>query len=1593
MITENELRISNESYTHKDFYQIYPEILELVNKITERWDPTSSNESDPGVVLLKLLAFVADKLNYNLDKNILECFMPSATQEDSMRKLCELVGYDMKYYQSAEADVSFMWVGDNLLETPQSDTYILLDRFTQLQDESGEVNFVLTKPVSLTYRGQTVQSSAIQGTLQTLEINDDNLVKLYNLDDKRRLYLPESQIAENGIWVYNPIDSENTSEIDWTKVNNLNTQEPLKPVWKFGFDSKKRLPYIAFPEDISELIHRGLVVKYIRTLGASGNITAKTLTKLTKLDSVTLYKNGSSESVPIEEDGNIYLNIQNNASTTNGSDVETLDQAYNSFKKTIGTFDTLVTCRDYANKIYNLVYSNTNGNNLVSNVQVCDIKDDINLAYKIVSFDDFGIIYSDIPQKILPVKKVNTLPPASENTLNEIYYYSNKYYTTIVDETTSPKTYSFIESSESSINRINNFDIYIYPLLNINSFYKAENYNSSFKPKYQNREEIINQLSDYKTLSHNIKQLDSSSYEDIYAIKNYYHLNAKIWTTYKVSEYESSQILNNIYYALWNRFNARNVDYGEEIPSDEILTCIQGADSRIKFVSLDEPKLKTNVMLPNGNEYTLINYEGAVSTESTAQKMFYKLVAKNVLAGVLPLFNYDKRFDYTIGEVSSDNDRICGKESTYPYDTPPTPTPPSIPTGSEDDYSITAISTEVTIPLTRVNAQTYTLDKNENIQLICPNLTTVKNGLYAAYVNYFFHLQNSTETTEIPCKLTKIKSTTASSNNFDSYLITFSDFREAFHPTDEADWRAKISELQPYQKFVWQLTSNNKYEKCNTTSTYSSSAQYFTTKDVTLENWNDLLNDFEDDIDPEKSGVFYINNSNLSNVPGKLVDSQHNSYKKIQSYSSEMFKSKNLFACLSATQKTHYNETSGIVYSDTEDDTIGKSATASSIPAGTEYQLHTGDKLYINYTDSNDVVHNITYWKEDDKYYKRDDVNGPNTGLPSEFSGILKCNFDLYDSALQAVTGYGKAYSKKSGYSWDDTTVPGMFSLDGQNQIEIRDFVKTQVKQSPFYCYWSVLGNNSNLTLTKIQNSNDYIYEYVLNDDEYFFYTDALKNSLVTLSSGTTIHIVSSTDLGEAITLKLKDSIISLSDIASNGIGAFSDTNWVTLKLNENYYIEFAENQIIGLAEGDTISGITALSDAYTGKAKTQIDNDWAFISEPASVKYNNTFLPKFNLNDAQIINWKIRSLLNLNMNDIEGQPIKHDTNANPVIRKIDLYTSFYKCVDETSQQDNGKYVKFDEGKFKAGLLVEEVGDNLGPSHNASSKLISFTSASPTTKDYSLKSNYPLMQSGGKYLSMHRYTVENTQKDDLYIYAYRNSSIMVKPRGQDAPEEALTSISVYDDDYYKLSFGQYSYYKLPIFVPDGHMAMIMVYYSPSEGVVNFAQASMVDNSNQSIVNSIAFYRDSCDGEISTDTITLTPGINILRIAKSGNLKLATQAQDPKDASKVDVGTLVISDIDIIDISDTHRTGINYGLLNIPKADCKTFVQNYIIDKDLDNLFYYNAPIDKYKELDVNTMNQYSWFNYNNICNKFVIGELDSDFSDINIAKSSRISKW
>lgn len=86
-------------YTSKDYNSIYKDLIDSIPSLTDLW--TNTNDGDPGIVLVKLMSALGDMLSYNLDKQALEYYSPTVTQRKNAAKLFKLIGYRMKWYQSA----------------------------------------------------------------------------------------------------------------------------------------------------------------------------------------------------------------------------------------------------------------------------------------------------------------------------------------------------------------------------------------------------------------------------------------------------------------------------------------------------------------------------------------------------------------------------------------------------------------------------------------------------------------------------------------------------------------------------------------------------------------------------------------------------------------------------------------------------------------------------------------------------------------------------------------------------------------------------------------------------------------------------------------------------------------------------------------------------------------------------------------------------------------------------------------------------------------------------------------------------------------------------------------------------------------------------------------------------------------------------------------------------------------------------------------------------------------------------------------------------------------------------------------------------
>lgn len=657
----DEQLLSNLSYTNKDFRTIYPEMLDLVKKLSNKWDPSLSNESDPGVLLLKLNALIADKCNYNIDKNVLECFPLSVTQMGNAREIYDSRGYTMRWYQSATTSVNIKWAGE------KSDAEsITIDRFTMVTDSSGETVYTLTEKKQVPKDNSNVSIPAIEGTNYQYEINGETNITLENLDANLRLFFTERQIAENGIFITNRGVEDYYS---WQAVNNLESTPLGQKVYKFGILPNTDTCYIQFPQDIANLIEDGLNITYVISKGVEGNISANTLDTLYSdvVEELTDPNSGEKTTSVVND----YLQVSNGYSANDGADPEDIKEAYENYKKTIGTFNNLVTCRDYTNAIYNLLdYDHPQFKHTVSNCIVTDRTNDIHNGYYIQTITDEG----ETKKLIQHTKDVVVqLADGSNGLLKQP--------------------------------TMTAFDLGLYLLDPMSNIYAKDTFNHSFAPDPTLLYTVASAISDAKSVQHDY--IDNSNY-DTYIYRNDYTLNCKIATYYKVSDTEAKNIIENVKVALFKAFNARNVSFGKPIDYDELLEVIEGADTRIKMAILDEPS------------YTINKVSARDITSHLTQYDELEIHTKSVLSGATPLNKFDNRFEYEFGQ-----ENFKSRNYSKVYD--------DIRTVSTDAFIPRTAILSGAQPMQATDLVGYEVKKNENIQLFAPNLQTVNEysvGIY-----------------------------------------------------------------------------------------------------------------------------------------------------------------------------------------------------------------------------------------------------------------------------------------------------------------------------------------------------------------------------------------------------------------------------------------------------------------------------------------------------------------------------------------------------------------------------------------------------------------------------------------------------------------------------------------------------------------------------------------------------------------------------------------------------------------------------------------------------------------------------------------------
>ena len=637
--------LSNLSYTNKDFNSIYNELLDLVDKISPTWKPGSangSNESDPGVLLLKLDALMADKNNYNIDKNVLELFPDSVSQYPNARELYEQCGYIMPYYQAAEAYVTI-----NLMKTPNDDdslTKYTFEPFLQLTNNDGTVKYtIVDTDITILVNPGRADFRALQGTHMEYTVNGNNIITQADLDYNNRLYFKETNIAENGIFIQSVVDDEINyeSSYSWTKVDNLLTIQQNTLGYKFGVSRDGGQCYIEFPSDIANLMGEGIHIDYILTDGAAGNIGKNVLKKFVPEKPNIIDNLGNdavasiSNNTDNEDDATVIFYINNYQASYDGADPETLEDARKNYERTKNTFYTLVSLNDYNNFILN--------SSRISNGFICDRTNDIQATTKIVVSD--GNIINNISQVALDS---NEEPQLSAFNLK-----------------------SYMLKKASATESVEQFDL----------GFELVPYNSS------SAIQVRKDMDDIKTIQHDFIKLNE---EEIANIHLYYPINVKVFPYNKIDVSAQAEIEENILKALLKILNSSEMEYGKEVDYDLVYDTIIKSDPRIKSIILEDFNYTPYAISLTADKLTQITnltLTGSNDEANRALEFNNLITAKCVLGGLTPLYEPTDKFYYNILQTpsSSPYQKDIGKIST---ETKLTLTP------SDNKASITLIDNE-----------------------------------------------------------------------------------------------------------------------------------------------------------------------------------------------------------------------------------------------------------------------------------------------------------------------------------------------------------------------------------------------------------------------------------------------------------------------------------------------------------------------------------------------------------------------------------------------------------------------------------------------------------------------------------------------------------------------------------------------------------------------------------------------------------------------------------------------------------------------------------------------------------------------------------
>jgi hypothetical protein len=313
--------MKRKSYTNRDSRNVKDELLGMIPALTDKW--TDFHESDAGMVLIDLMAYLADQKSYYLDRMALESNYTTAYERKNVFSNLRPLGYQLHGYWSAETTVY-------LRSSHTYDIYLnQYDMFSTEEDDGDVFYFSIMEDITIPPNAaELIEVPLMEGVRKEFYFDYEDISEFQSLK------LPNEKIAENSVRLF--IDDE-----EWDRVDDVYFYEDLDTVFSVE-QSRDGYPLIRLLSGWEELIlePENINIKIIglESNGADANIGSGTIVKLISEIEDEI---GDTDCTSTISD------IIHRDTISGGVNPETIEEARELAPKRLRTLWSVVTLRDY----------------------------------------------------------------------------------------------------------------------------------------------------------------------------------------------------------------------------------------------------------------------------------------------------------------------------------------------------------------------------------------------------------------------------------------------------------------------------------------------------------------------------------------------------------------------------------------------------------------------------------------------------------------------------------------------------------------------------------------------------------------------------------------------------------------------------------------------------------------------------------------------------------------------------------------------------------------------------------------------------------------------------------------------------------------------------------------------------------------------------------------------------------------------------------------------------------------------------------------------------------------------------------------------